>query len=328
MKFRKVIIGVGLFLSTINYQQSTVFAQSHQKAGTTGAQILEVKPGTRPAAMGGAFVAISDDANALNYNPAGLAFLKDKELQLNQNNYYGEAIVSNINGVYPLSEAHAKDVYDLGVIAGGFTYVNYGKLAGRDATGADTGEFGAQDRVITVGYGTSFSPNYSLGVTGTEIRQEIFGLEAKGYSFNAGFLVKGLLDNILNIGLAAQNMGSKIGFENEKQSLPTNIVLGGALNLANDRLIFTADLNKPVNDYYYWRMGSEFLLTKILALRIGYNTKHDAGNGLSGGVGIVLHEFDYAFVPFSELAINYAYVPYGDLGVDHRIELVIKMGVE
>lgn len=48
--------------------------------GTTGAAFLKIGVGGRPAAMGETYCAISDDATASYWNPAGLASVKDIEL--------------------------------------------------------------------------------------------------------------------------------------------------------------------------------------------------------------------------------------------------------
>ncbi len=326
-KSYKLLFLVLFLLLTANHGPRTLFAQSHKSAGTTAGQILEQKPGTRPAAMGGAFVAIVDDVNAVNYNPAGLAYLTKTELQFSQNKLFSEVTSNYLGWVYPLDEMHARNVFDLGTLAGNLNFVAYGKIASRDNSGNDTGEFGAKDRVISLSYGKAFTTNFSIGLTARQLREEIAAVKANGYSFDAGMLFTNIMDTF-NIGIAAQNIGDKITFDKEAAPLPTNYVVGTSLNLFANRLALAADLNKPVNDYYHWNFGSEFWLTNVLALRLGYDTKHDIGNGLSTGIGLSLQDFEFAFVPLSELSINYAYVPRGDLGVAHQIELVIKIGVE
>lgn len=326
-KSYKLLFLVLFSLLTANHGPRTLFAQSHSKAGSNSAQILEMKPGTRPAAMGGAFVAIVDDVNAVNYNPAGLPYLTKTELQFDQNKYFSEATSNYIGWVYPLDEMHARNVFDLGTLAGNFNFVDYGKIAGRDSLGNDTGEFGARDRVISVAYGKAITTNFSIGLTARQIREEIAAVKANGYSFDAGVLFTNIVDT-LNIGLAAQNVGDKIAFDQEADPLPTNYAVGTSLRLLANRLTLAADLNKPINNYYHWSFGGEFWLTNVLALRLGYDTKHDSGNGLSTGIGLSLQDFEFSFVPLSELAINYAYVPRGALGVIHQIELVLKIGVE
>ncbi len=323
----KTILVLALLLLTANGQRSTIFAASHSRSGENSAQVLELKTGTRPAAMGGAFVAISDDSNAVTYNPAGLAYLTKTELQLSQNKYFSEVTSNYIGWVYPLDEMHARNISDMGTLAGNVNLVDYGKIASRDNSGNASGEFGAKDRVISLAYGKAFTTNFSVGFIGRQVVQEIAATKARGYSFDAGFLFSNIMDT-LNIGIVAQNLGDKITFDKEANPLPTNYVIGTALNLFTNRLIVAADLNKPVNEYYHWNFGSEFWLTNVLALRLGYDTKHDIGNGLSTGIGLSLQDFEFSFVPLSELAINYAYVPRGDLGVIHQIELVLKIGIE
>ena len=49
--------------------------QAQDRAGTTGAQVLQFLPGSRAASMSGAYTAVSGDADAIFYNPAGVADL-------------------------------------------------------------------------------------------------------------------------------------------------------------------------------------------------------------------------------------------------------------
>ena len=48
-------------------------ANIFEKVGTFDGQFLKIAVGARAAAMGGAFVAVSDDATALFWNAAGIA---------------------------------------------------------------------------------------------------------------------------------------------------------------------------------------------------------------------------------------------------------------
>ena len=49
------------------------------KVGTAGAQFLEIGVSARAIGMGEAYVAVSNDATAMYYNPAGLTQLYDRE---------------------------------------------------------------------------------------------------------------------------------------------------------------------------------------------------------------------------------------------------------
>ena len=50
-------------------------------ATITGLEFLKIVPGARPAGLAESFVALSDDINAVYYNPAGLGFIIRPELQ-------------------------------------------------------------------------------------------------------------------------------------------------------------------------------------------------------------------------------------------------------
>ncbi|MDD5354690.1 MAG: UPF0164 family protein, partial [bacterium] len=49
-------------------------------AASTGAAFLKIGAGARPAALGGNYVGLANDVNAVNWNPGGLGFLQEKEL--------------------------------------------------------------------------------------------------------------------------------------------------------------------------------------------------------------------------------------------------------
>ena len=60
---------------------------------------------TRPFGMGGAFVAIADDANAISWNPSGLPGLRRKEFTSTYTDLYNMGISKSYIGfVYPFSD--------------------------------------------------------------------------------------------------------------------------------------------------------------------------------------------------------------------------------
>ena len=53
-----------------------------------GQSMEQIPTGARPLGMGGAFVGVADDANALNWNPAGLPGLRRTEFTSSYSNLY------------------------------------------------------------------------------------------------------------------------------------------------------------------------------------------------------------------------------------------------
>ncbi|MCK4418849.1 hypothetical protein KAV79_03495, partial [Candidatus Aerophobetes bacterium] len=79
-------------------------------------------------------------------------------------------------------------------------------------------------------------------------------------------------------------------------------------------LTLAIDIAKPQDNQVYYCLGAEWSLRNVLALRVGYKTNQDIGNGITAGIGLKM----------GKTSIDYAYVPYGDLGNTHRISLGIK----
>jgi hypothetical protein len=57
-------------------------ARIFEKVGTIGGQSLKIGIGARPAAMGEAFVAVSEDPISVYWNPAGIARLDGQSITL------------------------------------------------------------------------------------------------------------------------------------------------------------------------------------------------------------------------------------------------------
>lgn len=67
-------------------------------------------PGERAQAMGNAFVAVANDASAIYWNPAGMALIKDRQVQISHTDLYGLGIdynyVAYAQSMYGLAWAH------------------------------------------------------------------------------------------------------------------------------------------------------------------------------------------------------------------------------
>ncbi|MCW8803743.1 MAG: UPF0164 family protein, partial [Ignavibacteriaceae bacterium] len=73
-----------------------------QRAGISTAQFLKIGVGGRAAALGESFVAISDDASALYWNPAGLAQFKTNEVIFSHNIWLVDINHDFLGAVYHL----------------------------------------------------------------------------------------------------------------------------------------------------------------------------------------------------------------------------------
>ncbi|MBI5242460.1 MAG: hypothetical protein HY922_02100, partial [Elusimicrobia bacterium] len=122
----------------------------------------------------------------------------------------------------------------------------------------------------------------------------------------------------LALGLAVQNIGPTVKFQQASENLPLNIRMGGAyaFTIRGQKSALALDITKERSEGALIGFGAETIVAKALALRLGYNTRNAAGPGVSVGVGWLLSNFSF----------DYAFVPFGDLGNAHRLSVTLRWG--
>jgi len=66
---------------------SSVFQTEVSNVGTNAAAFLEIGVGARAMAMGGSYVAVANDPTALYYNPAGIVWIENIQIELMHNKW-------------------------------------------------------------------------------------------------------------------------------------------------------------------------------------------------------------------------------------------------
>jgi len=296
------------------------------RAGAQTAAIsLSIPPDGRANGMGEAYVALADDASATWWNPGGLAFLDKKEASLS----YAKLVPDLADDVFIMFPAMAKPNVLGGTLGLSVIYLSYGTSPATSATGEDLGNFTSYEIAPTVSYGTKFTNAVGFGVSAKYVRvslsPKIAGLPSAGegstIAFDGGILVK-VPGDMVNIGLAVQNLGPNISFLNADQSDPIyrNAKLGFAIK-PYDRNQFKATVIGDVNQLLVrgevketdgsikrpyqkpiFNGGGEIAYEGEvgLALRGGY--VHDADGSIKDwtyglGIGYQKLDFDFASIP-------------------------------
>ncbi len=235
---------------------------AHAQVGGAAVVFLQIEPDSRSAGMGNTGVAIADNANAIFWNPAGLARQEGTELSLTHSNWLPEF---NAGLFYEyLTAKHRVD--GIGTFAGHLTYLFLGEHEGRDAQNNPTGDFKSYDLAAGASYGTNVLENLSLG-TGIRL---IYSNLAPGQSVGAqetragvtvGFDLAALYslprfqagnaEVGVDLGFNLANMGPKIQYSDQGQAdpIPQNLRLGYAVTFDFDeynKLTLTQDFNKTL----------------------------------------------------------------------------------
>ncbi|OGR42133.1 MAG: hypothetical protein A2X35_06615 [Elusimicrobia bacterium GWA2_61_42] len=286
---------------------------SADAVGTTTADFLNLPVGARAAAMGGAFSAISDDASAIYWNPAGLVQIPKLSAVFMRAQYLEEISYQYAAYAHRLS-------YD-SVLAASVLMTDIGSIKRTDISGNTLGSFTPRDQVVTLSYSKAileFSDkdiDVSMGVSVKYIKSQIVG-SAQSYAGDIGVMTYNFSDIPYRLAVTATNMGGGMKYDTESNPLPLTLKLGGAINPFRN-MLFAADVVFPKQNKPNVLIGAELAtapneLTR-LCLRGGFNTQQmgDGLGGVSMGVGATLHFF----------SLDYAFVPMGELGSTHRISL-------
>lgn len=281
------------------------------KVGTTGAQFLKIGVGARPIGMGGCFAGIADDVNAIEWNPAGLNYLSEREISFThgvwlEDIYFDYLAYASLNKVLG------------GRVGGAVKYLSMSKIEKIDNLGFKSGEsFQPYDLAIIVSYAREII-NIPLGINFKFIRSEIDDSTANTFAFDLGGIYK-LMKEKLSIGVVVENIGAGMKFDEKEDPLPLNMKIGGAYQLLKDSLTVAMEFNIPSDNNINQHLGVEYIYKKIKKIQIvgrtGYKTNTiediDLLSGLSLGLGFKLQGY----------SLDYAWVPYGELEDTHRISL-------
>ncbi len=214
----------------------------------TAVPFLQIEPDSRGAGMGNANVAIADNAYAIFWNPAGLAFQKGNQISITHSNWLPQ-FHTDLFYDYLVGKYYVDDV---GTFAGGITFLNLGKQTITDETGNIRGTFKSYQLAVDVSYGFKVSKNFSLGTGLRYIYSDlvpagtIVGEQEAKNGTSVAFDVAGLyrtdVFNVLNrrarfsAGANLSNIGPPIQYTDnpQKDPLPTELRAGWSYTMELD----------------------------------------------------------------------------------------------
>ncbi|MFC1521406.1 PorV/PorQ family protein [Elusimicrobiota bacterium] len=296
---------------------------SNSARGTTTAQFLKLGPGARAIAMGEAHTALVADSQAIYWNPAALSRSPKHSMSMMHAPY--------LESMYFDWVSYSINTRNLGAFGIGAQYFNAGKIDRRDNAGVKIGNFTPTDYSVSFAYAKETSAigemfmsemfgGYSLGIAFKLVRSEIVASDS-AMTFDLGMLAPLVLDKF-RFGLAMQNIGGKLTFDEKPSSLPFVFRAGvatktdGWWTLAMDA-VFQKD-NRPgvalgaERKFYPSVMNPDLMFN----LRGGMNSRFFGQN--IGGIGGGSLGFG---ILWKAMSFDYAISPMGNLGLTHRTSM-------
>lgn len=226
---------------------------------TTAVPFLLITPDARSGSMGDVGVALEPDVNATYWNPAKLAFLKDKYGFGASYSPWLQKLVPDINLAY-INGFYRLD--DRNVIGGSLRYFSLGQIQLTDELGNAQSTYSPNELSVDGSFSRTFGDNFSLGTALRFIYSNLSSGIINGGQNKAGTAIAADISGYykddkeifgtnatLAFGLDISNIGTKMSYTDggPKYFLPTNMRLGGAstfhLDDYND-FTFALDLNK------------------------------------------------------------------------------------
>jgi hypothetical protein len=301
-----IIVAAVLLTSLIILNTNSLYASS----GTEGAAFLDIPVGGTPASLGSAYTALANDAYAPTWNPGGLGFLDSTQLSGQHISYLESMSYEYLSFVHPLGN-------DGRAFGAAIQYLTSGDIPGTDDKGNPTGDFSSHYGAYSLAYGQALSEKLSIGATGKWINAKISDVSANAYAVDFGGMYR--MNRKLTLAATLTNVGTKLTFLSEGDTLPLAVHVGGAYQL-NHQLNLVAEGVYRKTGLASVHFGGEWQPMEMIALRAGYKTdtvkENTALAGLTTGIGIKVWGQE----------LDYAWVPLGELGDTHYFSLVMRFG--
>ncbi|MCU0364841.1 MAG: PorV/PorQ family protein [Ignavibacteriaceae bacterium] len=298
-----------------------------QRAGISTAQFLKIGVGGRAAAMGESFVAISDDASALYWNPAGLSQFKTNQVIFSHNIWLVDINHDFLGAVYHLDSDNTFGI--------SLTSLSMEKMpVTTEFSPFGNGEyFGFSDIALSVSYARKMTEQFSFGGTVKYIEETLDKLKMRGVMIDIGTYYRTGLGST-RFAVAVSNFGAELAPDgevvlvgNRKKSEwqsfapPTMFRIGFAFEPYQDEqhsITTSIQLNHPNDNSENVSIGLEYSWNQMLFLRGGYKINVDEQNysfgaGVNVPISIAQFTFDYAFANFEQL------------GSAHRFSIILGL---
>jgi len=277
----------------------------------------QVPMGARPIGLGGAYVAVSNDANAIYWNPAGLADLSTGQLTSTYtDNRFGA-------GIENLNLALAFPFWRHSML--GFNFYTYGY---------DDKELVFQDGRLYASLAVALYGGLSVGISFKSIFQQMDWDGVKqGESTGDGIDV-GLMYNYnerLRLGVVWEDLtDSEVkysGLDHEDIYLPQLMHYGASYTLFNSRSWYGVRLSDPLvtlewSDYV--AMGGEVYLFDVLGLRAGLRLERHNDEAPTQAFGTSLKLPFRLIQPFEMIRVDYTYESPPTLPGTHFLSLTLS----
>ena len=342
-RLQTIIISVLAWLSL----WMTLYAQDNQKLAQTGFQFISVVSDARGAAMAEALTCIKAGSTSMFFNPAGMAEMQNiVDIAFSNNQWIADIQHLTLSVAFKPFDGRYGVIGFTGqyIKYGDFigTVVDQALPEGY----IETGIFSPHAEAVGIGYAKALTDRFSVGGhiswAKQDLGQSVIPNENPTESFIDSTTGKVAYQdstrkatNVLTplvfdfgtqfrtgykslvFGMSVRNFSQEMKYAYENFQLPLTFTLGISMDILDvigrgnfDHALLTSiDISHYRDHPEQLKIGMEYEIVKMIALRWGYMTNADERSGWSFGLGAAKAGF----------AVDYSYTPYGIFNNVQRI---------
>ena len=309
----------GVFVVIFVLTAIILMAQESQEAYS----FLRLPVSAHVAALGGDNITINDDDPTLIFhNPALIAGVTDKSLNLNYMTY--------MEGCKTASASFVKAYKERATWGVSAQYMDYGKMKQTTVENIDQGEFSAKDIALAGTFTYLLGNKVSGGITARFISSTIGSYSSAAVAIDLG--INYLNEETgLSLSAVAKNLGGQVkAYNDEFERIPLDLQIGITKRLIGSPLRLSATLTR-LNNWdqgliKHLAIGGDLLLGTQFYVSAGYNfrrssemkindsegdSNHGAGVSLGGGIQLQRFKLNVSYAKYhvsaSSLLINVTY---------------------
>ena len=202
---------------------SLLFSIEINGNGTTAANFLEMDIGSAATSMGGAYVSVANDVSSAYWNPAGLAYIQNRQAI-----FMYQPWIVGINNIYT---GMAINYHSYGTLAFTMNYMDFGNEEVTTVSSPEgTGEFySASEFAASISYARRIVNWFSFGASAKYISSTIWHMNANALAADLGVLVTtdflsatGKRNQGMKIGMSISNYGTTLRYDGMDLQVPIN----------------------------------------------------------------------------------------------------------
>ncbi len=305
-----------------------------QRAGISSLTFLKIDVSPRSAALASSNICLTGDAYSSSTNPATI--VENETFTTGITNTFW---VAGINYAF----ASAIQPTKFGHLGVSLNALNSGAMEVRTTFQPQgTGElFYANYYALGISYGQQLTDNFSYGINGKFVREQLAEFTANTFMVDLGFLYR--LDvKDMRFAVVVQNFGpnSRLSGSTDRDTAftsgplvldeypaPTLFKLGISIvpyesTDKSQKITTSIQLNHPNDNAENIRMGVEYSYKSLLMIRAGYKINVDDQPYPTAGIGLRMRAGRHPLI------LDYAADPTRHLGIIHRVGLSLRLNQE